>query len=102
MLRLCDAQGGKMIMSRYKDTPLIFELETCHEGSRYIRLWTYRSRILPKWFGDAYREGNRISPDVDEISVVRHFTNLSAKNYHVEVGTYPLGLLHDEVQSESQ
>ncbi len=80
-----------MIMSRYKDTPLIFELETCHEGSRYIRPLDVPKPDFAEWFGDAYREGKPDIPDVDEISVVRHFTNLSAKNYHVEVGTYPLG-----------
>ncbi|HQC49428.1 MAG TPA: aminotransferase class V-fold PLP-dependent enzyme, partial [Bacillota bacterium] len=78
-------------MSRYKDTPLIFELETCHEGSRYIRPLDVPKPDFAEWFGDAYREGKPNIPDVDEISVVRHFTNLSAKNYHVEVGTYPLG-----------
>ena len=78
-------------MSRYKETPLIFELATSNEGSRYIRPLDVPKPDFSEWFGDAYREGKPNIPDVDEISVVRHFTNLSSKNYHVEVGTYPLG-----------
>ena len=49
-------------MSRYKDTPLIFELETCHEGSRYIRPLDVPKPDFAEWFGDAYREGKPISP----------------------------------------
>ena len=30
-------------------------------------------------------------PNVNEIDVVRHFTNLSRKNYGIDIGLYPLG-----------
>jgi len=30
-------------------------------------------------------------PEVSEVDVVRHFTNLSQKNYAVDIGMYPLG-----------
>ncbi len=30
-------------------------------------------------------------PNLDELSVVRHFTNLSRKNWAIDVGIYPLG-----------
>ena len=32
-----------------------------------------------------------ILPEVNEIDVVRHYTNLSMKNYGLDTGFYPLG-----------
>jgi glycine dehydrogenase subunit 2 len=43
--------------------------------------------LLP---GDMIREGLNL-PEVSEVDVVRHFTNLSNKNYGVDTGFYPLG-----------
>lgn len=37
------------------------------------------------------REDELILPEVSELDVVRHFTNLSRKNYGVDQGFYPLG-----------
>ncbi len=37
-------------------------------------------------------------PEVSEVDVVRHFTRISTWNYSIDLGMYPLGLLHDEVQ----
>ena len=75
----------------YKDTPIIFELATKSKASRYIRPLDVPKPDFSSWFGKAYRAEEPNIPDVDEISVVRHYTNLSNKNYHVEIGTYPLG-----------
>ena len=30
-------------------------------------------------------------PEVSELQVIRHFTNLSTKNYAIDKGFYPLG-----------
>ena len=44
-------------------------------------------RILPKKF---HRNNLRI-PDIPEPVIVRHYINLSTKNYGVDTGIYPLG-----------
>ena len=38
-------------------------------------------------------------PNVSEITVVRHYTNISRMNFGVDLGFYPLGSCTDEVQS---
>ncbi len=78
-------------MAKCKHTPLIFELATKGEKSRYIRPLDIPKPDLQQWFGKQYRAEKPNIPDVDEISVVRHFSNMSNKNYHVEMGPYPLG-----------
>jgi glycine dehydrogenase subunit 2 len=37
------------------------------------------------------REESPILPEVSELDVLRHFTNISSKNFGVETGFYPLG-----------
>ena len=78
-------------MPQCKHTPLIFELATNSQAGRYIRPLDVPKADLAAWFGKEYRAEKPNIPDIDEISVLRHFTNLSTKNYHVEMGTYPLG-----------
>lgn len=53
---------------------------------------------LPKSFADGYklpenlkRKSEVILPEVAENEVVRHYTNLSSKNFGVDTGFYPLG-----------
>ena len=38
-------------------------------------------------------------PNVSEINVVRHYTNISRMNFGVDLGFYPLGSCTYEVQS---
>ncbi len=40
---------------------------------------------------DIVREGELPIPDLNEIDVVRHYTNLSRMNFGVDIGFYPLG-----------
>ena len=40
-------------------------------------------------------------PEVGEVQVVRHFVKLSKLNYSIDQGLYPLGSLHDEIQSQN-
>jgi len=47
-----------------------------------------KSYNLPK---ELLREDELNLPEVTELDVVRHFTNLSKKNYGVDEGMYPLG-----------
>ena len=37
------------------------------------------------------REENLLLPEISEPEVIRHFINLSSKNYHIDKGFYPLG-----------
>ncbi len=41
-------------------------------------------------------------PEVSEIEIIRHFTRLSTWNYAIDLGMYPAGLLHYEVQPARQ
>ena len=47
-------------------------------------------------------EGVTGFPEVSEIEVLRHFTRLSTWNYAIDLGMYPLGVLHDEIQPARQ
>ena len=78
-------------MPKCKHTPLIFELASKSKAGQYIRPLDVPKPDLAKWFGNEYRAQRPAIPDVDEITVVRHYSNLSNKNYHVEMGPYPLG-----------
>ena len=64
-------------MPKCKHTPLIFEIATKGEASRYIRPLDIPKPDFSEWFGKAYRAEKPNIPDVDEISVVRHYSNMS-------------------------
>ena len=70
---------------------LIFELS--REGRRGYSLpenshSEYTLDALPEW---ARRTDTPMLPEVSEFDVVRHFTNLSNKNFGLDTGFYPLG-----------
>ena len=74
------------------DTPLIFDLP--QSGDKKNRL--IRDCDVEKPNFKAYYQDNSLNelpdiPDLAEIQVVRHFTNMSAKNFGVENGPYILG-----------
>ena len=48
----------------------------------------YKMSDLPKGL---MRENAPLLPEVDELSVVRHYTNMSNNNFGVDTGFYPLG-----------
>lgn len=48
----------------------------------------YKISDLPK---ELCRESDTILPEVDELTVVRHYTNMSNNNFGVDTGFYPLG-----------
>ncbi|MDD4324365.1 MAG: aminomethyl-transferring glycine dehydrogenase subunit GcvPB [Eubacteriales bacterium] len=78
-------------MTMLKETPLIFTLGSKSFKSSYIRPLDVEMPDLAAYYGDSYRAEMPDIPNVDEITAVRHFTNMSNKNFSVEVGTYPLG-----------
>lgn len=70
---------------------LIFELS--REGRKGYELPTdnYGVNGLSSIPSDLLREQPAELPEVSELDVVRHFTNLSNKNFGVDTGFYPLG-----------
>ena len=67
---------------------LIFELS--HEGRRAYSLPEnkYGDYKLP---ADMRRKEDADLPECDELTVVRHYTNMSGNNFGVDNGFYPLG-----------
>ena len=78
-------------MTMLKDTPLIFTKGSKSFKSSYIRPLDVEMPDLAAYYGENYRAELPNIPNVDEITAIRHYTNMSNKNFSVEVGTYPLG-----------
>ncbi len=77
-------------MISYK-TDLIFDLPQTGGNRTYFDHERLSSNI-EGWYDKALlREEKLDFPDLSEIQVVRHYTNLSTKNFGVENGPYPLG-----------
>jgi glycine dehydrogenase subunit 2 len=74
------------------DTPLIYELS--RPGRRSFQLPKLDvpeaplTNLIPEKF---LRKTAPALPEVDELQIVRHFTNLSKKNFGVDDAFYPLG-----------
>ena len=45
----------------------------------------------PRWVLRMCASRLKISPEVSEVEVIRHFTRLSTWNYAIDLGMYPLG-----------
>ena len=70
---------------------LIFELSQNGRQGYSLpenRCAEYKMSDLPKGL---MRENAPLLPEVDELSVVRHYTNMSNNNFGVDTGFYPLG-----------
>ena len=67
---------------------LIFELSVPGRIGYTLPKAKVPSYELPE---ELKRNNEPILPEVSEIDVVRHYTNLSLKNYGVDQGFYPLG-----------
>ena len=70
---------------------MIFDYTTKTKTNRLIAPLEFDRPDLASFYGDNYSPDLPDIPDLDEITVVRHYTNLSGLNYGVETGTYPLG-----------
>src|SRR5687768_3341415 len=79
-------------MNNTQSTELIFELS--RPGRRCHRLPASDvpeadiASLLPK---DQLADGPPPLPEVGEIDLIRHFTNLSARNMSIDTNFYPLG-----------
>lgn len=67
---------------------IIFEVSQAGRIGHNLKIDSNNIEKLPKHL---LREDNLELPEVTEPDVVRHFTNLSDKNYGVDTGFYPLG-----------
>ncbi len=71
----------------YYDT-LIFDLSTHARKGYTLPKRTFKRQALPTHL---LREDCPGLPEVSEVEVVRHYTNVSMKNFGIETGMYPLG-----------
>ena len=77
-----------------KDFPVQLLSETSHAGARALRfpkLDVPAVDFAQKFPADQLAETTPRLPELAEIDVVRHFVNLSSKNYNVDANFYPLG-----------
>ena len=71
---------------------LIFELsEPGKKGYNLPELDVEEAALVNLIPADYLRDGELNLPEVSEVDVIRHYTNLSNKNYGVDTGFYPLG-----------
>lgn len=70
---------------------LIFELSKPGRKGFELPADNYATDGLSAIPSDLLRETPAELPEVSELDVVRHFTNLSNKNFGVDTGFYPLG-----------
>ena len=70
---------------------LIFELSRPGRRGYELPAGNYGTDALASLPGNLLREEAPELPEVSELDVVRHYTNLSNKNFGVDTGFYPLG-----------
>ncbi len=70
---------------------LIFELSRPGRRGYELPAGNYGTDALASMPGNLLREEAPELPEVSELDVVRHYTNLSNKNFGVDTGFYPLG-----------
>lgn len=70
---------------------LIFELSRPGRKGYELPQNRFEKNALKDLPADLLRKEEPELPEVSELDVVRHFTNLSSKNFGVDTGFYPLG-----------
>ncbi len=73
------------------DKKLIFELPETGGRREFVPTENRLSDSLESWYGKDNLRKELPFPNLAEIQVLRHYTNLSSKNFGVENGPYPLG-----------
>lgn len=71
--------------------PLIFDLPETGGNRQYFPSSEQLCGDIKDWYGDSSLRQELDLPNLSEVQVVRHYTNLSQENYGVEEGPYPLG-----------
>lgn len=72
----------KLIFELSKEGRVAYSLPPCDVKTKNAE------EVIPQQF---LRENSFDLPEVSEVDVIRHYTNLSYKNYSVDKGFYPLG-----------
>ena len=71
---------------------LIFDLSKPGKTGYKLPSLDVEGKDLKSYIPEEFLCENELDfPEVSEVDVVRHFTNLSMKNYGVDTGFYPLG-----------
>ncbi len=78
-------------MNREYYSPLIFELSRKGRKGYSLPANTYGTTVAAAIPHTLLRDTAPALPEVDEPSVVRHYTNMSGNNFGVDTGFYPLG-----------
>ena len=76
----------------YAKTPILYEVSKPGRTGFKVPKSTVENIDLDKHIPENRLRNNSINlPELTEFQVVRHFTNLSVKNHHVDRNFYPLG-----------
>ena len=71
---------------------LVFELSTQGRVGYKLPELDVEETDISKFIPTEYlREEELNFPEVSEVDIIRHYTNLSNKNYGLDTGFYPLG-----------
>lgn len=76
-------------MNKKLYSPLVFELS--HKGRHGYSLPAYDYGCTATLPDSLRRQSSPELPEIDESSLVRHYTNMSNNNFGVDTGFYPLG-----------
>ena len=78
-------------MNKNLYSPLIFELSQAGRCGASVPSYTYAEAAGKHLPDSLTRRAPLELPQVDELTVVRHYTNSSNNNFGVDTGFYPLG-----------
>ena len=70
---------------------LIFDKSTEKTKNNFIPALDIEGANLSEILPEKYQRNELPIPNIPEIEIVRHYINLSLKNYGVDTGLYPLG-----------
>jgi glycine dehydrogenase subunit 2 len=75
-----------------KESQLLFEKSRPGSRSDYVQAPEAGAETLRRWIPDSLaRRRETILPELSEPEIIRHFLNLSQKNFSVDTNFYPLG-----------
>lgn len=72
---------------------LIFEKSTPGKQAWQLPTSTVPKYSLSEQVGTQIRTSKLNFPELSEVDIVRHYTNLSSRNYGIDSGFYPLDLV---------
>ncbi len=70
---------------------LIFDKRNKVNSNNYIPKLDIEQKDLADIINNKFLRKELSLPDIPEVEIIRHYTNLSHKNYGVDTGIYPLG-----------